>query len=82
MTDDEKLRARVVDMPPPEAAIAITDRKSAEDLLREAQARTESVVARAANERLQEYEKVVEDLEEMIVVVDREYRYLIANRRS
>ena len=31
-------------------------------------------------ERLQEYEKVVEGLEEMIVVVDREYRYLLANR--
>ena len=31
-------------------------------------------------ERLQEYEKVVEGLEEIIVVVDREYRYLIANR--
>jgi PAS domain S-box-containing protein len=32
-----------------------------------------------AQERLQEYEKVVEGLEEMIVVVDREYRYLLAN---
>lgn len=31
-------------------------------------------------ERLQEYEKVVEGLEEMIVVVDREYRYLLANQ--
>jgi PAS domain S-box-containing protein len=31
-------------------------------------------------ERLREYEKVVEGLEEMIVVVDRDYRYLIANR--
>jgi PAS domain S-box-containing protein len=31
-------------------------------------------------ERLQEYEKVVEGLEEMIVVVDKNYRYLIANR--
>ncbi len=31
-------------------------------------------------ERLREYEKVVEGLEEMIVVVDRNYRYLIANR--
>src|ERR1700756_3618038 len=30
--------------------------------------------------RLQEFEKVVEGLEEMIVVVDRNYRYLIANR--
>jgi PAS domain S-box-containing protein len=30
--------------------------------------------------RLQEYERVVEGLDEMIVVVDRQYRYLIANR--
>jgi PAS domain S-box-containing protein len=33
-----------------------------------------------AEERLQEYERVVEGLEEMIVVVDQEYRYVIANR--
>jgi PAS domain S-box-containing protein len=33
-----------------------------------------------AEERLREYEKAVEGLEEMIVVVDREYRYLLANR--
>jgi len=33
-----------------------------------------------AQERLQEYEKVVEGLAEMIVVVDREYRYLLANQ--
>jgi PAS domain S-box-containing protein len=33
-----------------------------------------------AEERLREYEKVVEGLEDMIVVVDRDYRYLIANR--
>jgi PAS domain S-box-containing protein len=31
-------------------------------------------------ERLQEFERVVENLEEMIVVVDREYRYVLANR--
>ncbi|NKE73397.1 PAS domain S-box protein [Candidatus Manganitrophus noduliformans] len=31
-------------------------------------------------ERLREYEKAVEGLEEMIIVVDRDYRYLIANR--
>lgn len=31
-------------------------------------------------DRLREYEKVVEGLEEMIVVVDSRYRYLIANR--
>jgi PAS domain S-box-containing protein len=30
--------------------------------------------------RLREYERVVEGLEEMIVVLDREYRYVIANR--
>jgi len=33
-----------------------------------------------AEERQREYEKAVEGLEEMIVVVDREYRYLLANR--
>jgi len=33
-----------------------------------------------SGEKLQEYEKVVEGLEEMIVVVDRDYRYVIANR--
>jgi PAS domain S-box-containing protein len=32
------------------------------------------------NERLKGYEKVVEGLEEMIAVVDRDYRYVIANR--
>src|SRR5271154_2383377 len=32
-----------------------------------------------AEERLREYERVVEGLEEMIVVVDREHRYVIAN---
>ncbi|HXT64370.1 MAG TPA: PAS domain S-box protein [Pyrinomonadaceae bacterium] len=30
--------------------------------------------------RLQEYEKVVEGLEDLIAVVDRDYRYIIANR--
>jgi PAS domain S-box-containing protein len=33
-----------------------------------------------AEERFHEYEKAVEGVEEMIVVVDREYRYLLANR--
>ena len=33
-----------------------------------------------ARERLHEYEKVVEGVDEMITVVDREYRYLLANR--
>jgi PAS domain S-box-containing protein len=32
-----------------------------------------------AQDRLQEYERAVEGVEEMIVVVDREYRYVIAN---
>src|SRR5580692_1228700 len=32
-------------------------------------------------EKLREYEKAVEGSEEMMVVVDREYRYLIANRK-
>jgi PAS domain S-box-containing protein len=31
-------------------------------------------------EKLREYEKVVEGLEDMIVVIDEDYRYLIANR--
>ncbi|HEV3307721.1 MAG TPA: PAS domain S-box protein [Candidatus Sulfotelmatobacter sp.] len=33
-----------------------------------------------AEERLREYERVVEGLDEMILVVDRDYRYVIANR--
>jgi PAS domain S-box-containing protein len=35
---------------------------------------------RHSEDRLREYEKVVEGLEEMITVVDRDYRYAIANR--
>lgn len=35
---------------------------------------------RRAEARLREYEKVVEGLEEMIVVVDQDFRYLLANR--
>jgi PAS domain S-box-containing protein len=34
-----------------------------------------------AEEKLREYEKAVEGSEEMIAVVDRDYRYLIANRK-
>lgn len=34
-----------------------------------------------AEEKLREYERAVEGSEEMIAVVDREYRYLIANRK-
>jgi len=37
-------------------------------------------VRKRSEERLQEFERVVESLEEMIVVVNREYRYVIANR--
>jgi PAS domain S-box-containing protein len=33
-----------------------------------------------ADDRLREFERVVENLEEMIVVVNREYRYVLANR--
>jgi len=36
---------------------------------------------RLAEDKLQEYERTVEGLEEMIAVIDREYRYLIANNR-
>jgi PAS domain S-box-containing protein len=36
---------------------------------------------KSAEEKLREYEKAVEGSEEMIAVVDREYRYLIANRK-
>ena len=35
---------------------------------------------RQAEERLREYERVVEGLDELIAVVDREYRYVITNR--
>ena len=35
-----------------------------------------------AEKRLREYERVVECLEEMIVVIDRDYRYVIANRAA
>jgi PAS domain S-box-containing protein len=37
-------------------------------------------VRKQAEERLREFERVVENLEDMIVVVDREYRYVLANR--
>ncbi len=33
-----------------------------------------------AEERLRQFERVVEGLEEMIVVIDRDYRYVLANR--
>jgi PAS domain S-box-containing protein len=41
---------------------------------------TDITERKRAEERLREYEKVVEGLDEMIVVVDQEYRYLLANR--
>jgi PAS domain S-box-containing protein len=36
---------------------------------------------RLAEEKLREYEKVVEGVDEMITVIDRQYRYLVANRK-
>src|SRR6266550_1247388 len=41
---------------------------------------TDITARKQSDEKLRQYEKVIEGLEEMIVVVDREYRYLIANR--
>jgi len=60
----------------------VTEQKRAEKVARAA---TEAMVRKIAEQeqtekRLREYERVVEDLEEMIVVVDRDYRYLIVNR--
>jgi len=42
---------------------------------------TDITERKLAENKLQEYERAVEGLEEMIVVVDREYRYLIANNK-
>lgn len=50
------------------AIIDINDRKQAEDALRQKE------------KELREYEKAVEGTQEMITVVDREYRYVLANR--
>lgn len=41
---------------------------------------TDITERKRTEEKLREYEKVVEGLDEMIVVVDQEYRYLLANR--
>jgi len=41
---------------------------------------TDITESRRTHERLHEYEKAIEGVEEMIVVIDRDYRYLIANR--
>jgi|CZKH01.1.fsa_nt_gi PAS domain S-box-containing protein len=60
----------------------VTEQKRAEKLLREAsEAMLQDISERRrVEERLREYERVVEGLEEMIVAVDRDYRYVIANR--
>jgi PAS domain S-box-containing protein len=42
---------------------------------------TDITERKEAEERLREYEKAVEGLEEMIVVIDREHRYRLANRK-
>lgn len=52
------------------------DRKHAERKLRESEGRQ-----KRHEEKLREYERAIENAEEMIAVVDREYRYLIANRQ-
>lgn len=39
-----------------------------------------AVHSKAAEDRLPEYEKVIESLDEMIAVVDRDYQYVLANR--
>jgi len=48
---------------------AMEERLRAADMMRESE------------EKLREYEKAVEGAEDMIGVIDREYRYLVANRR-
>lgn len=45
-----------------------------------ARLRAEIEQRKSVEERLREYEKAVEGLDEMIVVVDRDYRYVVANR--
>ena len=60
----------------------VTERVRAERALR---ATNEELVKTArererVEERLREFERVVENLEEMIVVVNREYRYVLVNR--
>jgi len=58
--------------PPSERELRLTDLY--------ARQAAEMVEIKQAEARLREYEKVVENLEEMIVVVDREYHYVLANR--
>ena len=40
----------------------------------------DTTARKRAEERLREYEKAIEGLEEMVAVVDRDYRYVLANR--
>ncbi len=42
---------------------------------------TDITERKLAEDKLQEYERAIEGLEEMMVVVDRQYRYLIANNK-
>ncbi len=60
----------------------VTELKRAEKLARQAsEAMVQDITERKwTEEKLREYERVVESLEEEIMVVDREYRYVIANR--
>jgi PAS domain S-box-containing protein len=51
------------------------------ELVSSASVHVDITARKAAENRLREYEKAVEGLEEMLVVVDRQYRYLIANRK-
>ena len=67
MKEDHKREIGVVEVPAPESATAITDRKSVEDLLREAQARTESVLASVADSH---------------ILFDRQWRYLYVNEAA
>jgi formate hydrogenlyase transcriptional activator len=59
----------------------VTELKRAEKLARQAsEAMVQDITERRrAEQRLGQYERVVESVEEMIAVVDREYRYVIAN---
>lgn len=59
--------------------ISLSPRQTDEGVLVSAAIR-DITTRKRAEERTREYEKALEGLEEMIVVVDREYRYVIANR--
>jgi PAS domain S-box-containing protein len=60
----------------------VTERVRAEKALRDTNEQLLKTVQERerAEERLREFERVVENLEEMIVVVNREYRFVLANR--